>query len=142
MHPPPHPPAASYLREGAYLRGLAITSPNSTTLESFPTNGTDLTDGTAQENRDTVRIISYVMIVIYPLFMFYCQYLLYKNKRDRLIKKRSMLMIKVASTVPGFIAWLNLILSTGIGAPCWVFFTFTILVAPLSIGPQLTRAIR
>ena len=73
--------------------------------------------------------------------MLYCQILLHKNRKSRLIKKRSTFMIKVGSTAPGFLAWLNLVVTLDVGAPCWFEFVLAVLVAPLSIGPQLTRAI-
>ncbi|GMI14677.1 hypothetical protein TrVE_jg1563 [Triparma verrucosa] len=57
------------------------------------------------------------------------------------MRKRSMTMIRVASLVPGWLAWFNLIISMEVGVPCFVFYIFALLIAPLSIGPQLTRAI-
>ncbi|GMH56549.1 hypothetical protein TrLO_g14341 [Triparma laevis f. longispina] len=57
------------------------------------------------------------------------------------MRKRSMTMIRVASLVPGWLAWFNLIISLEVGAPCFMFYIFALLIAPLSIGPQLTRAI-
>jgi hypothetical protein len=74
--------------------------------------------------------------------MAYCQFLLHSRRKDRFIKKRSMPMIQLASTVPGWLAWCNLIFSLQIGVYCWTFYCFALLIAPLSIGPQLVRAIR
>jgi regulator of G-protein signaling len=126
-----------------YLRRVLLELEESTNVTN--TNRTDDDADNVDPPEDAkngVRIATVVMILLYPLFMLWCQYLLDKNKKNRLIKKRSMFMIKIASTLPGFLAWVNLIVSLDVGAPCWVFFLLTILVAPLSIGPQLTRAIR
>ncbi len=91
---------------------------------------------------DYILYISYVLIILFPPYMTACQYLLHKRKGDRAIRKRSMAMIRVASLLPGYLAWINVIISLNIGIPCWIYHSITLLVAPLSIGPQLTRAIR
>jgi len=45
-----------------------------------------------------------------------------------------MAMIKVAPIVPGGLAWGNFIMSLQVGAYCWLFYCFALLIAPLSIG--------
>ena len=99
-------------------------------------------DELSAELSDSLKIVTVVLIVVFPLFMLYCQWLLHTQRTTRVIRKRSMTAIRVASLVPGWLSWLNLIISMDLGIPCMMFYIFALLIAPLSIGPQLNRAIR
>ena len=90
-----------------------------------------------------IRItVSKLFCVICPFFLIYSQVLLQRNRNERSIKKRSIFFIRLA-TVGGWLATLNLIISIEVNiTSCFIFYVCQLLIAPLSIGPQLLRSIR
>ncbi len=85
-----------------------------------------------------MQTISIVFLVIFPLFQVACYAYLHWN-RSRL-EKRIKTAIYVAS-LAGWLAYFNLFVSNLGGVPCGIFYITSLLVAPLSVGPQIVRAL-
>ncbi|KAL3808368.1 hypothetical protein ACHAXA_005339 [Cyclostephanos tholiformis] len=85
-----------------------------------------------------IRITSIVFLALFPLFQVACYANLLWN-RNRL-EKRIKSAIYVAS-LAGWLAYFNLIVSNLGGVPCGIFYATSLLVAPLSAGPQIIRAL-
>ncbi|KAL7539823.1 hypothetical protein ACHAXR_009638 [Thalassiosira sp. AJA248-18] len=88
----------------------------------------------------TLQTISLVFLVLFPLFEAACYSHLYWNRKDILIRKRNKAAIYVAS-LAGWLAYFNLVISVTGGVPCGVFYVVSLLVAPISVGPQIIRAL-
>ena len=86
-----------------------------------------------------IQTISFIFLVLFPLFEAICYIHLYCKRNDILIRKRNKSAIYVASAA-GWLAYLNVIVSLFGGVPCGVFYVASLLVAPLSVGPQIVRA--
>ena len=88
----------------------------------------------------TREVISLVFMVLFPLFDAGCYSFLYCKRQDLLVRKRNKPLIYVAS-LAGWLAYFDLIVSVYGGVPCALFYVASLLVAPLSVGPQLIRAL-
>ena len=84
--------------------------------------------------------ISFIFLVVFPLFEAACYAHIYWKRSDILTRYRNTSAIYVAS-LAGWIAYLNLVISIVGGVPCGVFYITSLLVAPISIGPQIIRAL-
>ncbi|KAL7550883.1 hypothetical protein ACHAWF_014087 [Thalassiosira exigua] len=88
----------------------------------------------------TRQAISYVFLALFPLCEVACYGHLYWKRKDILIRKRNQSAICVAS-LAGWLAYFNLIVSLFGGIPCGAFYVASLLVAPVSVGPQVIRAV-
>ena len=88
----------------------------------------------------TRRIFSYILLGIFPIYEIGCYKLLWSKKNAVAIRKRNTRMIKYAS-VAAWLAYINLFISLFGGIPCGVYYFFTLLVTPMSVGPQILRVI-
>ena len=84
--------------------------------------------------------ISFVFLFLFPLFETACYAQLYRKRNDLLIRKRSKSAICVTS-LAGWLAYFNLAVSMFGAVPCGVFYVVSLLVAPISVGPQIVRAL-
>ena len=85
-----------------------------------------------------------VVLILFPLVEVVRNVQLYFKRNDLLIIKRSLFAICVTS-LAGWLAYFNLVLSSsfgGGGVSCWLFYISSLLVAPLSVGPHVIRALR
>ena len=87
------------------------------------------------------EIFSYIFIVVVPIFELSCYELLRKTKSHIAIKKRNLTMIKLC-TLGVWLAYINLINSLFGVMWCGLHDFFTLLLTPLSVGPQLLRGIK
>lgn len=87
-----------------------------------------------------LRRLSLALLVLYPLLEILCYTLLRWRKNDLAIRKRNKCSIFIAS-MAGWLAYFNLIVSLFGGVPCGLYYVVSLLVAPLSVGPQLVRAL-
>ena len=87
-----------------------------------------------------LRIVSLAFVVLYPLLELLCYGLLRWRRNDLAIRKRNKWSICIAS-LAGWLAYFNLIVSLFGGVPCGIFYVVSLLVAPMSAGPQLVRAL-
>lgn len=87
------------------------------------------------------KVLSYVVLVKFPIFEVICYELLRRKKDDIAIRKRDLTMIYVC-TLAAWLAYINLINSLFGGIYCVMYHIFIILLSPLSVGPQLLRSIR
>jgi hypothetical protein len=85
-----------------------------------------------------MQTYSFVFLVLFPLFQVACYAYLHWN-RSRL-EKRIKSAIYVA-TLAGWLAYFNLFVGNHGGVPCGIFYVTSLLVAPLSVGPQIIRAL-
>jgi hypothetical protein len=98
------------------------------------------------DNSDSQDLISLVLIIAFPIFMLGCQYLLHARKNHRSIRKRSIFYIYISS-LAGWLAYIDLVISYYAQTsnedfvPCAVYYSLSLVIAPLAIGPQLLRAI-
>ena len=89
----------------------------------------------------TIReTISFIFLVLFPLFEAACYTHLHWKRNDLLIRKRNKSAIYVSS-LAGWLAYFNLVVSIFGGVPCGVFYVASLLVAPISVGPQILRAL-
>ncbi len=88
-----------------------------------------------------LRKFSLALIVLYPLQEILCYALLRWRRDDLAIRKRSKWSLCVAS-LAGWLAYFNLIVSLFGGVPCGLYYVVSLLVAPMSVGPQLVSALR
>lgn len=86
------------------------------------------------------RIITFIFLVLFPLFEAACYAHLHWQRNDLLIRKRNKFAIHVAS-LAGWLAYFNLVVSLFGGVPCGAFYVASLLVAPISVGPQIVRAL-
>eukprot|EP00581_Thalassiosira_minuscula_P002389 CAMPEP_0183749346 /NCGR_PEP_ID=MMETSP0737-20130205/68237_1 /TAXON_ID=385413 /ORGANISM="Thalassiosira miniscula, Strain CCMP1093" /LENGTH=495 /DNA_ID=CAMNT_0025985099 /DNA_START=521 /DNA_END=2008 /DNA_ORIENTATION=+ len=86
------------------------------------------------------KTISFIVLVLFPLFEGVCHAHLFWKRNNLLIRKRNKAAIYVAS-LAGWLAYFNLVVSIFGGVPCGLFYVASLLVAPLSVGPQIIRAI-
>ena len=87
-----------------------------------------------------LRNFSLALLVLYPLLEILCYALLRWRRNDLAIRKRNKWAICIAS-LAGWLAYFNLIVSLFGGVPCGLYYVVSLLVAPLSVGPQLCRAL-
>jgi len=87
-----------------------------------------------------LQIISIIFLVVFPLFEAACYTHLYWKRNALLIRKRNKSAIYVAS-LAGWLAYFNLVISIFGGVPCGVFYVASLLVAPISVGPHIIRAL-
>lgn len=86
------------------------------------------------------QALSFVFLVLFPIIEAASYAHLYWKRNDILVQKRSKSLIFVASFA-GWLSYFNLVVSMFSGIPCGVFWVASLLIAPLSIGPQLLRAL-
>ena len=86
------------------------------------------------------RSISFVFLVLFPLFEAACYAHLGWKRNDLLLRKRGIASICIVS-IAGWIAYFNLVVSLFGGVPCGVFYVATLLVPPICVGPQIVRAL-
>mmetsp|Transcript_36252 Transcript_36252/g.87485 ORF Transcript_36252/g.87485 Transcript_36252/m.87485 type:complete len:503 (-) Transcript_36252:335-1843(-) len=86
------------------------------------------------------QIISFIFLVLFPLFEAACYAHLHWQRNDLLIRKRNKSAIYVAS-LAGWLAYFNIVVSLFGGIPCGAFYVASLLVAPISVGPQIVRAL-
>jgi hypothetical protein len=84
--------------------------------------------------------ISFVFLVLFPLSEAACYALLYWKRNDLLIRKRNKSATYVTS-LAGWLAYFNLVVSIIGAVPCGVFYVASLLIAPISVGPQIVRAL-
>jgi hypothetical protein len=85
-----------------------------------------------------MQTTSIVFWVLFPLFQVACYAYLHWNRNQ--LEKRIKPAIYVAS-LAGWLAYFNLVVSNLGGVPCGIFYVTSLLVAPLSVGPQFIRAL-
>jgi hypothetical protein len=90
--------------------------------------------------RMATRATSFVFLVLFPLFEIACYSHLHWNRNDLRVAKRIKSAIYVAS-LAGWLAYFNVVVSTFGVVPCGLFYVSSLLVAPLSVGPQIIRAL-
>ncbi len=88
-----------------------------------------------------LRRLSLASIVLYPTLEILSYALLHWRRDDLAIRKRNKWPICIAS-LAGWFAYFNLIVSLFGGVPCGVYYVVSLLVAPMSVGPQLVRALQ
>lgn len=81
-----------------------------------------------------------VFLVVFPLFEAACYLHIHWRRNELLIRKRNKSAIYVAS-LAGWLAYFSLVVSVFGGVPCGLFYAASLLVAPLSVGPQVIRAL-
>lgn len=87
-----------------------------------------------------LKRISFVFLVLFPVFEAVCYGHLYWKRNDILIRKRNKCAIYIASSA-GWLAYLNLIISILGGVPCGVFYVVSLAIAPVAVGPQIVQAL-
>ena len=87
------------------------------------------------------QYLCYAIVPFFPLYDIGCHELLRQKKSKIAISKRNVTMIRLAS-VPGWMAYANLVYSLFGGMNCGIYHVFILLIAPISIGPQLLRGVR
>lgn len=85
-------------------------------------------------------IASSIFVVLFPLFELGCYALLF-HKRSELFFVKSNEGAILVTSLAGWLAYFTLVASTLNSIPCGVIYVASSLVAPLSIGPQLIRAL-
>ena len=91
----------------------------------------------------TIRhVLSYIFLFLFPIFEVASYAHLYLQRNDILTRKRNVSTVYLA-TLAGWLAYSNLATSLfGEGVfPCGVIYVASLLVPPLSVGPQLIRAL-
>lgn len=86
------------------------------------------------------NIFGYIILIIFPVFEISCTVILSKAKSNLHFRKRGVKLIQVCS-IASWISYINLVASLFDGMYCGLYHLFFILLPPLSIGPQLIRAI-
>ena len=87
-----------------------------------------------------LRRLSLSLLVLYPLTEILCYALLHWRRNDLAIRKRNKWSICIACFA-GWFAYFNLVVSLFGGVPCGIFYVVSLLIAPMSVGPQLVRAL-
>ena len=87
------------------------------------------------------KVLGHVLVGFYIVFELSCYVILYRFRSDIVIRKRNTLMIYIC-TIASWLSFIALTFSL-FGNPlnCGAFYIATILIPPLSIGPQLLRGI-
>ena len=83
---------------------------------------------------------SVVFFALFPLSEVACYARLHWTRNDLRLEKRNKSAIYVA-LLAGWLAYFNLVVSSLGGVPCGLFYVTSLLVAPLSVGPQIIRAL-
>lgn len=83
---------------------------------------------------------SVVFFVLFPLFEVACYARLHWTRNDLRLEKRNKSAIYVA-LLAGWLAYFNLVVSSLGWVPCGLFYVTSLLVAPLSVGSQIIRAL-
>jgi hypothetical protein len=86
------------------------------------------------------NIFGYIILIIFPLFELSCTVILSKTKSNLQFRKRGVKLIQVCS-IASWMSYINVVASLFGGIYCGLYHLFVILLPPLSIGPQLIRAI-
>ena len=87
-----------------------------------------------------IQTTSVVFFVLFPLFEVACYARLHWTRNDLRLEKRNKSALYVAF-LAGWLAYFNLVVSSLGGVPCGLFYVTSLLVAPLSVGPQIIRAL-
>ena len=93
-----------------------------------------------QQKMTILFVISFIFLILFPLFEAAAYIHLHWKRNDILIRKRNKSAIYVASFA-GWLAYFNLVVSMFGGVPCGIFYVASLLVAPISVGPQIVRAL-
>jgi hypothetical protein len=86
------------------------------------------------------HILSWICLIFFPIYEVGCYSLLYWKRNDLSIRKRNKAAIIFAS-LAGWMAFFTLVVSIFGGVPCGIVYIASLLVAPISSGPQLVRAL-
>ena len=88
----------------------------------------------------TREVFTWIFLVVFPVFVVGCYFLLYWHRRELYFLKRDKSAIIVVS-LAGWLAYFTLVASIFNGVPCGVIYVVSCLIAPLSVGPQVVRAL-
>ena len=86
------------------------------------------------------EIASWVCLVLFPLLALGCYFIMHWHRKQLFFLKRDESAIIVASFA-GWLAYFALVVSMFGGIPCGILYVASSLVMPLSVGPQLIRAL-
>jgi hypothetical protein len=88
----------------------------------------------------TMTLTTIILLILFPVYELGCYALLFFKRKELFFLKRNELAILCAS-LSGWLAYFTIAASASNVIPCGVVFIASSLVSPLSVAPQLVRAL-